>query len=224
MRIVLRHPAQILEGATMAECQDPKKKFTVPKSVALLVGQSPPLLPDEEEDDWYDLFNAMTEEIAPTTHLEWFAVNDVVDILWDMSRLRLWKHATLVIGRHRALETALLQTQSSAMPRHLPSRITLAKQEAEQWRTNPERRAVLQARLNEAGYDIDGLNAGAMMEALVPLAAIDRFLCSARGQLNATLKELGVQRKFAERARKAFDERIAIELKGPHVKQIETRQ
>jgi len=45
-----------------------------------------------------------------------------------------------------------------------------------------------------------------------------------RGQLNATLKELGVQRRFAERARKAFDERIPIELKGCAVKQIETRQ
>jgi hypothetical protein len=133
------------------------------------------------------------EEMAPTIHLEWFALADTVDILWDMSRLRLWKHATLVIGRHRALETALLQTQSSAMPRHLPGRI-------------------------------DGLNAGATMEALVPLAAIDRFVCSARGQLNATLKELGVQRKFAERARKAFDERISIELKGCAVKRIETRQ
>jgi hypothetical protein len=223
MTIVLRTPAQILEGAVMAESQVPKK-FTVPKSVALLVGQSPPLLPDEEEDDWYDLFNAMTEEIAPTTHLEWFAVNDVVDILWDMSRMRLWKHAILVIGRHRALETALLETQNFTTPRHKLTRIALAKQEAEEWRTNPEKQAALEARLKRAGYDIDGLNAGAMMETLVPLAAIDRFLCSARGQLNATLKELGVQRKFAERARKAFDERIAIELKGSAVNQIETRQ
>jgi hypothetical protein len=224
MTIMLRNPAQILDGATMVESQDPTKKFTVPRSVALLVGQSPPLLPSEEEDDWYDLFNAMAEEIAPTNNLEWFAVNDIVDILWDTSRLRLWKHATLVIGRHRALETALLETQSSTIPRRHPSRIALAKQEAKEWRTKPEKRDVLQARLDEAGYDVDGLNAGAMMEALVPLAAIDRFLCSARGQLNATLKELGVQRKFAERARKAFDERIAIELKGSAVNQIETRQ
>jgi hypothetical protein len=224
MTIALCNPAQILEGATMAESQDSPKKFTVPRSVALLVGQSPPLLRDEEEDDWYDLFNAMTEEIAPTTNLEWFAVGDIVDILWDTARLRLWKHAILVIGRHRALETALLQTQNSTLHSHHPSRIAMSKLEAEHWRTNPEKHDVLQARLDEAGYDVNGLNAGAMMEVLVPLAAIDRFLCSARGQLNATLKELGVQRKFAERARKAFDERIAIELKGPIVKQIETRQ
>jgi hypothetical protein len=208
----------------MAESQDPPKKFTVPSSVALLVGQSPPLLPGEVEDDWYELFNAMTDEIAPTTTLDWFAVADAVDILWDMWRFRLWKNAMLVIGGHRALETALLNTQNSNLPSHHPSRIAVSKQAAEQWRTDPEKEAVLQARLNEAGYDVDGLNAAAMMEVLVPFAAIDRLLCSARGQLNATLKELGVRREIAERARKAFDGRIAIALKGPAVQQIETRQ
>jgi hypothetical protein len=207
----------------MAEAKDPVK-FEVPNAVALLVGQSPPLLPDEAEDDWYELFNGITQEIAPTTNLEWFAVADIVDILLDMSRLRVWKHAMLVIGRHRALETALLLTQDSNLASSHPYRIAQAKKEAAQWRADGEEREALQERLNEAGYDVDGLNAGALMEVLVPLAAIDRFLCSARGQLNATLKELGVQRKFAERARMVFDERIAIELQGPAVQQIETRQ
>jgi hypothetical protein len=62
------------------------------------------------------------------------------------------------------------------------------------------------------------------MEAQVALATIDRFLCSARGQLNATMREIGVRREFAERARKAFTERVAAELKAVEVKQIETRQ
>ena len=207
----------------MAEAKDPVK-FEVPNAVALLVGQCPPLLPDEAEDDWYELFSGITEEIAPTTNLEWFAVADIVDILWDMSRLRVWKHAMLVIGRHRALETALLQTQGSDLSGSHPYRIAQVKKELAQWHADGDERAVLRERLNEAGYDVDGLNAGAMMEVLAPLAAIDRFLCSARGQLNATLKELGVQRKFAERARTVFDERIAIKLKGPAVKQLETRQ
>jgi hypothetical protein len=55
----------------------------------------------------------------------------------------------------------------------------------------------------------------------VPLATIDRFLCSARGQLNAMLKEIGARREFAERARKAFNERVAAELNAVEVKQIE---
>ena len=76
-----------------------------------------------------------------------------------------------------------------------------SREEAQEWRTKPQKRAVLEARLAEAGYGVDALNAGAFIEAQVPLATIDRFLCSARGQLNATLKEIGVRREFAERAR-----------------------
>ena len=44
----------------------------------------------------------------------------------------------------------------------------------------------------------------------MPLAVIDRFLSSARAQLNTTLKEIGVRREFADRARKAFNERLKL--------------
>jgi hypothetical protein len=199
-------------------------KKTIPNALGLFVRVCPALLPDEEEDDYSELFQLMSDEIAPTTNLEWFAVADIVDMLWDMARLRLWKNAILVVSRRHALQTALLQTFPSDLPKHLQSRIAMARREAEEWRTNPEKREVLEERLSEAGYDIDALNAGAMIEAMGPLEAIDRFLCSARRQLNVTLREIGVRREFAERARKAFDGRIAAELKAPAVQQIETRQ
>jgi hypothetical protein len=208
----------------MTENTTPKQDIVIPRGLALFVRVSPVLLPDEEEDDYFDLFDAMAEEIAPTTNLEWFALNDTVDILWDMSRLRLWKHAMLVIGRHRVVETALMETQYTTTSSQHPNRIALTKQEARVFHSDSEDRDALEARLNEAGYTSEGLNAAALMEVLVPLAAIDRFLCSARGQLNAIMKELGVRRNFAERARKAFDERIAVEVKVPAVNQIESMQ
>jgi len=200
------------------------KEIIIPNGLGLFVGVCPALLPDEEEGDYNELFQLMSDEIAPTTNLEWFAVADIVDMLWDMARLRLWKNAILVVSRRHALQTALLQTSPSYDPNHLRSSIAVARREAEEWRTNPEKSEVLEERLSAAGYDTDALNAGAMIEALGPLEAIDRFLCSARRQLNATLREIGVQREFAVRARKAFDGRIAAELKAPAVQQIETRQ
>jgi len=206
----------------MTENDKPTTKDIIPNALSLFVGVCPPLLPDEEEDDYNELFALMADEIAPTTGLEWFAVTDIVDMLWDMARLRLWKNAILVVSRRHALQKALLQTLPSKVPDYL--RVAMARQEAEEWRTNPEKRDVLEERLSEAGSDTEALNAGAMMEALRPLEAIDRFLCSARRQLNATLREIGVRREFAERARKAFDGRIVAELKAPAVQQIETRQ
>jgi hypothetical protein len=206
----------------MTDTHNPAKEIMIPKGLSLFVGVCPPLLPDEEEEDYSELFAVMADEIAPTSNLEWFAVADIVDMLWDMARLRLWKNAILVVSRRHALQKALLQTLPSKVPDYL--RVAMARQEAEEWRTNPEKRDVLEERLSEAGYDTEALNAGAMMEALGPLEAIDRFLCSARRQLNATLREIGVRREFAERARKAFDGRIVAELKAPAVQQIETRQ
>jgi hypothetical protein len=138
-------------------------------------------------------------------------------------RLRLWKNAILVVSRQAAVETALLRT----LPYTVPDgkyRIMLSREEAKAWRTDPEKRDVLEARLVEAGYNTEALNAGAFMEAQSALATIDRFLCSARGQLNATMKEIGVRREFAERARKAFNERVAAELSAVEVKQIEHKQ
>jgi hypothetical protein len=125
----------------------------------------------------------------------------------------------LVVSRQAALETALLRTHPSTLPNG-PYRIKISREEALEWRTNPKKRAVLEARLAEAGYDADALNAGAFIEAQVPLATIDRFLCSARGQLNATLKEIGVRREFAERARKAFDERLKLTVEVSKPAQI----
>src|ERR1700687_368382 len=206
---------------TKTDC--PAKEIVIPSHLSLFVRVSPRVLPDELEKDYYQLFDMMADEIAPTTNLEWFALDTIVDLLWDMVRYRLWKNAILVVSRQAALETALLRTHPSTAPNG-PYRIRLSREEAIAWRTDPEKRAVLEARLAEAGYDVEALNAGAFIEAQVPLATIDRFLCSARGQLNATLKEIGIRREFAERARKAFDGHFVAGVKAPAVLAIETKQ
>jgi hypothetical protein len=80
------------------------------------------------------------------------------------------------------------------------TRIIFGSLSPAQWRTDPERREALETRLAEQGYDKVALNVGALLEALVSLATVDRFLSSARGQLNAMLKELHLLREFADRA------------------------
>jgi hypothetical protein len=151
----------------MTENHNPttRKEITIPNGLAQFVGVCPALLPDDEMGDYYDLFQLMSGEIAPTTNLEWFAVADIVDMLWDMARLRLWKNAILVVSRRHALQTALLQTSPSYDPNHLRSSIAMARREAEEWRTNPEKRAVLKERLSEAGYDTDALPVHGLQQA-----------------------------------------------------------
>ena len=197
-----------------------EREIVIPPKLVRYVGISPALLPGEEEEDFFGLFDIMTDEIAPKTNIEWFALADVVDLLWDIGRLRLWKSAILVVSRREAEVMALTRTHPYYVPNARPPKISYVAQEAQQWRTNSAGREVLEARLARAGYDEDALNAGAMIEAQVPLATIDRFLSSARAQLNATLKEIGVRREFADRARKAFDERLKLAVEVPKSAQI----
>lgn len=202
---------------TLSKSQNTGTQYLIPKGLVSFVGICPPLLPGEEEKNFYVLFDMMAEEIGPTTNVDWFAVADVVDLLWDIGRYRLWKNAILMVSRRDALVTALTRTHPYYNPN---AKISLADEEAVLWRTDPKKQVVLQARLDEAGYCTDALNAGALMEAQMPLATIDRFLSSARGQLNTTLKEIGVRREFADRARKAFDERLKLTVEVLKPKQI----
>jgi hypothetical protein len=59
-----------------------------------------------------------------------------------------------------------------------------------------------------------------LLAALEPLSTIERFMSSARNQLNAMLKEVYVRREFAERARKALVEQIKEARQGAEPKQI----
>lgn len=196
------------------------REIVIPQRLVPYVGICPALLPGEEEEDFYRLFDIMADEIAPNTSMEWFALADVVDLLWDIGRYRLWKSAILAISRREAEVTALMRTHPYYVPNARPPKVSYVGQEAQQWRTDPAKREVLEARIAKAGYDDDALNAGAMIEAQVPLATIDRFLSSARAQLNTTLKEIGVRREFADRARKAFDERLKLTMEVPKPTQI----
>lgn len=138
-------------------------------------------------------------------------------VLGHRSLSSAWKGAILNIYRRSALETALRETHPSRGEgfRDLPLVFNIARKEAEAWETDPAKRQDLDVRLVKRGYDEVGLNAGALLEGMEPLAKIERFLSSARGQLNATLKEMLVRREFAARARKALDERLKVVMDTP---------
>jgi hypothetical protein len=113
----------------------------------------------------------------------------------------------------------LMQThRSHAFVGDVPALISIAKKEAEEWRTDPQKRATLDARLAEHGYDETAINAEAFMQAIESLAKIERFLSSARGQLSVMLKEARVRKKFATRARHSLEKHL--ESSGQTPKQI----
>jgi hypothetical protein len=200
----------------MTEILNPGKNLEIPKEIARFVNQCPRLLPGETEMDYWALFDLLMEDMVPATNTEWLVLSDIVGLFWEIRRYVAWKGAILAVNRVAALESALQQTHfANVAPGTLDVRHIIARQEAEKWRTDPEQRRILDARLAAHGYDEVTLNAGALLEALVPIGAIERFLSSARAQLNGMLKEVYVRREFANRARQALDERLQAAAQPP---------
>jgi hypothetical protein len=200
---------------------NPTKDMEVPKNIAPFVAKCPPLLPGESVAEYEALFDLLMDEIRPGTPTEWFALADIAALCWDVACYRNWKGSILNIYRRSAVETALRDThRSHAVIGNVPALYAIARTEAEEWRTDPGKRQILDARLVAHGYDEVALNAGSLLEAVEPLSKIDRFLSSARTQLNAMLKEICVRREFAERARKALNERLKLPVEVPELKQI----
>jgi len=193
----------------------------VPKRIAPFVAQSPRLLPGETEQKYHELFDLLMDEIRPDAPTEWLAFASIVALCWDVGRYQAWKGAILNIYRRSALETAFKEThRSHAIVGDVPALFGMARKDAEDGRTDPAKRQILDTRLAEHGYDEEALNAGAFLEALEPLANIERALSSARRQLNSMLKEFYVRREFAARARKAFDEQFQAVVQTSTPKQI----
>jgi hypothetical protein len=84
-----------------------------------------------------------------------------------------------------------------------------ARVDAEKWHNDGNQKVQLNMRLKAHGYDAHGINAEAFGRGLSSLSAIERFLASARNQVNVLLREIGFRREFARRARKALEERLA---------------
>src|SRR6266849_2410869 len=209
-----------MESNTMNNAPTLEKEWKIPREMVAFVAKCPRLLPGESEDSYRKLFVMMVDEIEPQTASEYLVAADIVGLFWEIRRYRAWKDVILSLHRRHALETALRVTNHHqvATVGEAPAFIATERKEAEESRTDPTKREILEKRLADYGYDEEALNAGALLEALAPFATIDRFLASARGQLNAMLKEIYVRREFAERARKALAERVQPLQRGAHQK------
>jgi hypothetical protein len=195
--------------------------FEVPGALMPLVLAHPRLLPGETSDEYFLLFEMMVCTIAPDTDIEWLATIDLAWLQWEIQRLRRWKNAIILTNRTKALETALYETHHAAA---VPGAITMiwaeSKMNAEEIITKPGSHRDLETRLESRGYDTEAINAGAFVHSLVPLAAIEKFLSSARHQVTATLREVGLQREFARRATAAM-KRVDADSAPEEPKQIE---
>jgi hypothetical protein len=188
-----------------------EKNLQVPDEILPFVQAAPRLLPGETDDDYYRLFEMMATEILPDTDIEWLWTIDLAWLWFDILRYRRWKNAIILTGRRAALEFALAKTNPEALQigGMNPLIRGQARMDAEALRVDTNKRNPLNARLEAHGYDADAINATAFVQGLESLTTIEKFLTSARRQVAMMLREVGLHREFARRAKEINDRYLA---------------
>src|SRR6516225_8268116 len=63
---------------------------SVPPHIQALFG-NPPLVSTEDPNLYWDMLDRFAESIAPRNIIEWLWVKDIVDLSWEIARLRRYR-------------------------------------------------------------------------------------------------------------------------------------
>jgi hypothetical protein len=148
----------------------------------------PRLLPGEKAADYKALRDQILGDIQPKGPLETILVRDVVDLQWEIVRLRRLKAALL---RAKALEgvreiLAPFGNEDDEDFAALP----------DQWaRGDPEARQAVRGLLSPAGLGDDEIMATTLAQNLDPVERIDGLIKSGEARRNNTLDEIDRRRQ-----------------------------
>ncbi|WP_213284811.1 hypothetical protein [Bradyrhizobium sp. sGM-13] len=187
----------------------------VPEELVSLVMTLPRLLPGEKPEQYYQLLEGMVIDLCPEETVEWMWIVELAALWFEISRLRLLKHALIPTARADVLDKALAKTHPDAGTpgtNHL-TRVK-ARAERQTLMKNPTD-VELNTRLRAYGYDGDALHALAFTESAEAIGFIDKMLASARKEVRAITREMKNYRNFYVRLNDAkfrfYDEQRELE-------------
>lgn len=179
--------------AHFAEQQDktPEEETAAKGSVGALFG-SPPLI-DGETEESYEAFKAQIHAaIGPIDAIEEILIREVVDLCWEVQRLRRLRGAFLQFIKKDGLRPVL---EPFFDPQPLRELI-------EAWaRRDPAALKEVNTLLNDAGLDMQHVTAVALVQHLKSFEELDRLIAGLESRRNQALREL-------ERHREALARRI----------------
>jgi hypothetical protein len=150
----------------------------------------PPMLHGEDAAAYDQLAARITAAVAPANVIEEIWVRDVVDLVWEVVRLRRLKASLFTIGASDGMAAILRGIGES---RYL----------AKEWAARkPEAVAEVNTRLSAAGLDIDDVTASTFAERIDQFERLERMLAAAEVRRAAALNAID-NRRVAERLRAA---------------------
>ena len=177
------------------------------KALGRVIAIAPaPLLMGEDEADYAEIAGRIVGATAPRDALEELLLRDVIDLTWEILRLRRVK-----TGMLRAAMGAGVGAVLSAISYPYPHRETLSKD----WAAGDAgARKAVDAILGQAGLTIEEAAAKTLEIKIDVFERFDRMLASAEARRNNALREIDRHRQAAgAAARKAIDQVEDVEFR-----------
>ena len=154
----------------------------------------PPLLPNESLVDYEGLKARLRAKIVPQDVLEEIWVRDILDLQWEVLRMRRLKARLLANSSPSGLESLL----------HRRINYSDVGKFVDAWgRGKKEDIREIEQLLETRGLSLDDVDAHSFLKRLEPLESIDRMISHAEARRNNALREIERAREAAARKLRA---------------------
>jgi hypothetical protein len=172
----------------MQKMQRPLSLTSTSRSAAVgvldrVVGIAPtPLLPGERERDYTTIAERIVIASTPRDAIEEFLIRDVIDLTWEILRIRRVKAGIMRASASDGVERVL-----AGVGLDYPEMVRLGKE----WAAGDDRaRKKVGAILTKAGMTIDEVTAKTLESNLDSFERLDRMLASVEARRNNALREV----------------------------------
>ena len=175
---------------------------------------TPPLLPDENEEEFNQLFDSFEDYGKPQNPRDYMAVYQATVLTWDVLRYQQMKIGVLRSHQRPALESLLRKIKVRTASKMGISEVVAqseARELAAPWFKDAASRPAMMRVIENAGYPPDALEVEAFQLALPALAPIERLIVSARKRLDKFLDDLERTSKANARALRLAAEKTIAE-------------
>ena len=178
---------------------------------------TPQLLPDENLQDFLQLFDSLEDYRKPQTSWDYLVTYQATMLTWDILRYYKMKVGVLHSHQRPALESLIRKIHVNAgMPGAAELTVKKeARQLAAQWFADPGCRLEIIELIEKAGYPPNAIEVEAFQLALPALAKIEGLIVAAQKRLDQYLKDLEKTSKAGARVlRVATEKAIAAHEAG----------
>jgi dsDNA-binding SOS-regulon protein len=178
--------------------------ITIPEDIKALLGKRP-LIFGEKPDVYDALLSRVAAAVDPQDTIEWLYLKDVVDITWEIQRLRRFQTSIINNKRRDALGNiiaAVLDVGENAT-KVMVDRKNLADKFIA---GDEETKKLVEPQMKKYDLDDDSVMAEAFDRKLESIEAIDQMLTRAEVRRDRMLEQIACHREaFAQRMRKVAD-------------------